>query len=166
TRMVTGRGVRPLGVQQDWMHMQGPLAGELARWLRANGRRFNCVVCFTYLYWTTYAAVGALAGVVPLVMHPTAHDEPSLHLSIFGRVFRGPDAFALSTPEERDVLRARFGFDPPGEVVGVGVELASKGVAPFDVDGRYLLYVGRINEEKGADQLIDYFVAYKDRHRD
>jgi glycosyltransferase involved in cell wall biosynthesis len=171
TRMVTGRAVRPIGAQLDWMQMQGPVAGELPRWLRQQARRFDVVVCFTYLYWTTFVATDVLAGCVPLVLHPTAHDEPSLHLSLFDQVFRAPDAFALSTPEEREYLRTRFHIEPPGEVIGIGVDPPGPHVdaAPFRAqfglgDAPYLLYVGRINDEKGADQLLDYFVAYKDRH--
>ena len=171
TRMVTGRGVRPLEVQQDWMHMQGPVALDLPRWLRQVARRFDVVVCFTYLYWTTYAAVEALAGVVPIVLHPTVHDEPAVHLSLFDQVFRAPDAFALSTPEEREVIRERFRFDPPGAIIGIGVEASPGDPQKFRDryalgEQPYLLYVGRITDGKGVDQLFDYFVAYKERHAD
>jgi glycosyltransferase involved in cell wall biosynthesis len=92
-----------------------------------------------------------------------------LRLSIFDTVFRGPDAFALSAPEEVDLIRRRFHFDPPGEVVGIGVEVGDADGARFRSafglgDAPYLLYVGRIDEGKGALQLVDFFVAYKDRH--
>ncbi len=167
-RMVTGHGARPLHVQREWMHMQGPDVPDLRWWLRRNASRFDCVICFTYLYATTRDALEAVRGVVPVVLHPTVHDEPPLRLSIFDAIFRSPDAFAFSTPEEIDLIRERFGFGPRGDVIGIGVQLPSPpelsfreayglGPAPF------LLYVGRIDEGKGAGQLCDFFAAYKDR---
>ena len=84
------------------------------------------MICFTYLYWTTWAALDTLRGHgVPLVLHSTMHDEPPLRHSLFDAEFRTPDAFALSTPEEIELIRRRFHFDPPGAVVGVGVEVAA-----------------------------------------
>jgi glycosyltransferase involved in cell wall biosynthesis len=110
-----------------------------------------------------------LRGRVPLVLHPTVHDEPPLRLSLFDSEFRAPDAFALSTPEEIDLIRDRFHIDPPGAVVGIGVEVGAADGARFRAayrlgDRPYLLYVGRIDPGKGALALVDFFRAYKDRH--
>ena len=91
-RMVTGFGVRPLAVQREWMRAQGPYIPALPEWLRGNARRFDLVVCFTYLYWTTYAALDAIPASCRRVMHPLVHDEPPLRLSLFDAIFRVPDA--------------------------------------------------------------------------
>ena len=168
-RMVRGRGSRPMFLQREWMREQGPWSPDLVRWLEGRAKRFDCVICFTYLYWTTWSALNALRGRVPLVLHPTVHDEPPLRLSLYDSEFRAPDAFALSAPEEIDLIRARFHVDPPGEVVGIGVEVGTGDPARFRASyglGNlpFLLYVGRIDEGKGALALVDFFVAYKDRH--
>jgi glycosyltransferase involved in cell wall biosynthesis len=168
-RMVRGRGSRPMFLQREWMREQGPWSPDLVRWLEGRAKRFDCVICFTYLYWTTWSALHALRGRVPLVLHPTVHDEPPLRLSMYDSEFRAPDAFALSAPEEIDLIRARFHVDPPGEVVGIGVEVGTADPARFRASYGlgslpYLLYVGRIDEGKGALALVDFFVAYKDRH--
>jgi glycosyltransferase involved in cell wall biosynthesis len=170
-RMVRGRGPRPRFVQEEWMRQQGPWSPDLISWLERNAHRYHCVVCFTYLYWTTWAALRALRGRVPLVLHPTVHDEPPLRLSLFDSEFRAPDAFALSTPEEIDLIRGRFHIDPPGAVVGIGVEVGAADDARFRAAYRignrpYLLYVGRIDPGKGALALVDFFIAYKERHPD
>jgi glycosyltransferase involved in cell wall biosynthesis len=169
-RATTGRGVRTMLLQREWMRSQGPYAPDLPRWLLRNANRFDCVVCFTYLYWTTWAALDALTGTVPLVLHPTVHDEPPLRLSLFDSVFHAPDAFAFSTPEEIDLIRTRFHVDPPGAVIGVGVETKPTDAARFRaayVPGGepFLLYAGRLDEGKGAGELIEFFRAYKQRHR-
>ena len=169
-RMSTASGVRPLSVQRDWMQMQGPYAPELVPWLRRHARSFDVVVFITYLYWTTWAGLRECAGKVPTLLHSTAHDEPPLRLSIFEEVLRAPDEFVFLTPEERELVHERFPSSPPGEVVGIGMETSN----PGDADGfrrgfglgtdPYLLYVGRVDPAKGAAELIDYFVAYKNRN--
>jgi glycosyltransferase involved in cell wall biosynthesis len=169
-RMSQAEGVRPLSLQREWMQMQGPYAPELVPWIRHNARTYDAVVFITYLYWSTWAGLGACAGAVPTLLHPTAHDEPPLRLSIFQEVLRAPDAFAFLTPEEADLVRERFPDAPPGEVVGIGVETNQPGDADafrrrYGLGGApYLLYVGRVDPAKGASELIEHFVAYKNRN--
>ena len=169
-RVTMGRGARPRYLQEEWMRMQGPWAPELPRWLLRSRERFDAVICFTYLYWTTWAALDTMAGMVPLILHPTVHDEPPLRLSLYDQMFRRPDTFALSTPEEVELIRRRFHVDPAGDVIGIGVELPEAlDPAPFLEqyglrDTPYLLYLGRLDEGKGAGQLMKFFVEYKRRH--
>ncbi len=104
------------------------------------------------------------------MLHPTVHDEPPLRLSLFDREFRAPDAFALSTPEEVELIRDRFHVDPAGcgrRHRGRGRRRPTRRVsAPrtSSANKPYLLYVGRIDEGKGALALFEFFVAYKERH--
>ena len=150
--------------------MQGPYAPEIVPWLRRHARSFDVVVFITYLYWTTWAGLRECAGAVPTLLHSTAHDEPPLRLSIFEEVLRAPDEFVFLTPEEGELVHERFPGSPPGEVIGIGMETARPGDA--DAFRRrfglgtdpYLLYVGRVDPAKGAAELIDYFVAYKNRN--
>jgi glycosyltransferase involved in cell wall biosynthesis len=162
--------LRPISVQRDWMRMQGPHLPTLVPWLRRNARAYDVVVFITYLYWPAWAGLQACGGAVPTLLHPTAHDEPPLRLSIFQEVMRAPDGFVFLTPEEADLVRERFPAAPPGEVVGIGVEMDRPGDEAafrrrFGIGSApYLLYVGRVDPAKGAAELIDYFVAYKERN--
>jgi glycosyltransferase involved in cell wall biosynthesis len=75
------------------------------------------------------------------------------------------------TPEECDVVRDRFRFEPLGEVVGIGIELA-----PLSFDSQefrrslgiddepYLVYVGRLDPMKGVKQLCDFFIELKKQY--
>ena len=167
---MSGAQMRPLTLQRDWMQMQGPYAPGIVPWLRRNARGFDVVVFITYLYWTTWAGLRECAGVVPTLLHSTAHDEPPLRLSIFEEVLRAPDEFVFLTPEEGDLVHERFPGSPPGDVVGIGVEMDQRGDADafrrrFALGADpYLLYVGRVDPAKGAAELIDYFVNYKRRN--
>ena len=169
-RMSAAPGLRPLALQRDWMQMQGPYAPDIVPWLRRHARAFDVVVFVTYLYWTSWAGLRECGGAVPTVLHSTAHDEPPLRMSIFEEVFRAPDELVFLTPEEGDLVRERFPGSPPGEVIGIGMETARPGDSDafrrrFQLGtSPYLLYVGRVDPSKGAAELIDYFVGYKNRN--
>ena len=100
-------------VQRIWMRMQGPDLPELPGWLREHASRFDVVIFFTYLYPPTAVGLDAVAGVVPTVLHPLAHDEPPLRLALFDPIFRLADAFAFLTEEEETLVERRFGLHRP-----------------------------------------------------
>src|SRR5262249_33160776 len=88
---------------------------------------------------------------------------------LFDSIFHAPDAFALSTPEEIELIQRRFGFTPKGDVVGIGVTIgpadASRFERAYGLEGLpYPLYVGRIDNGKGVGELLDFFAEYKRRH--
>lgn len=165
-------GDRPvaLHVQEEWMRAQGPDVESLAPWLDANAAGFDAVLFYTYLYATTSVGLARVAGRVPTVLHPTAHDEPTLGLAIFDGVFRLPDAFAFSTEEERELVVGRFRVSRPSAVVGIGFDLEAQGDGNafrrrYDLgDDPYLVVVGRVDPAKGSSELFDFFAAYKQRH--
>lgn len=168
-RMRHGRRPRPLEVQREWMRMQGPWAPELPVWLHRNATAYDAVVFVTYLYWTTWAGLRRVAGRVPTVLHPALHDEPPMWFSIFDQLHHLPDAIGVFTPEERDLIERRFRVRRPIEVVGIGTEVRRATPDAFRShagigDDPYLLYVGRVDPAKGAAELVDFFVAYKQRN--
>jgi glycosyltransferase involved in cell wall biosynthesis len=133
---------------------------------------YDRVIFFTYLYYTTWAGLPAASGLVPTVLHPTAHDEAPLYLELFQTTFRHPSAFAFSTEEESELVARRFAVRQPGRVIGIGVDLeeaTEADPAPFrEAHGLgerpYLLFVGRLDPAKGSEELFDFFAAYKRRN--
>jgi hypothetical protein len=104
------------------------------------------------------------------VLHPTVHDEPALRFSIFDQLFRAPDAFALSTPEEIELIARRFHVEPVGTVIGIGVEqkradaqALSRRVIPRLPRRRTSSMSERVDAGKGAVELYRNFVEYKQR---
>lgn len=116
---------------------------------------FDAVIFFTYLYTPT-------AWGVPLVAHkalvvPTAHDEPALMLRALDDVFHCPRALLCNTAEEVALIESRFPQAARRRVVGVGIEPRAGKPArfkkKFDLNGPYLLYLGRLEEGKGVLEL-------------
>ncbi|HEY3241518.1 MAG TPA: glycosyltransferase family 4 protein, partial [Acidimicrobiia bacterium] len=170
-RVAWGTWPVPLHLQEHWIRSSGPRLRGLVPWLAGHAGRFDAAVFFSYLYYPTWAGLPVAAGLTATVLHPTAHDEPSLYLPLFRTTFRHPAAFAFSTEEERALVRRRFGRVGRSAVIGIGVDLdAGQGVdeAPFraayGIDRPYLLSLGRVDAAKGAEELFDFFVAYKARN--
>ena len=168
-RMRGGQRPRPIELQREWMRIQGPFAPRVPEWLRERSRTYEVVVFVTYLYWTTWAGLRAVAGCLPTILQPAAHDEPPLQNSLFDSMFRLPDGFALFTPEEADLIERRFHIAPTGAVVGIGVEFDEVTPDTFRAefglgDAPYVLYVGRVDPAKGASELFDFFTTFKERN--
>jgi glycosyltransferase involved in cell wall biosynthesis len=104
------------------------------------------------------------------VLHPAAHDEPALYLSVFRQSFRDVDGFVYHTQAERELMEYAFGIGASTQIVlGLGVnDAAGAGRKGGDIlglgDRPYLCYLGRVDEHKGCGMLADYFEEYKERH--
>jgi glycosyltransferase involved in cell wall biosynthesis len=170
SRVINGHKPVPHYVQAEWMRMQGPYLPGLQSWLETNATRFDVVVFFTYLYYTAWAGLPVASGLVPTVMHPTAHEEPPLHLQLYDLTFRQPNAFAFSTEEERTLVFERFHIRRLNSIIGIGFDLDATGdAARFRSayglgDDPYLLFVGRLDPGKGSDEVFEFFNAYKKRN--
>ena len=161
----------PLYLQRAWLRAQGPLLAGQREWLRANAGGFDVAVFFTYLYATTTEGLPVAASLVPTLFHPLAHDEAPFWLTVFDTVLRVPTSIAYLTEEERDLVGRRLHRAPSGRVVGIGSDLEPPVGDPTPVlarvglgDRPYLAYVGRVDPAKGAEELLDGFLAYKARN--
>jgi glycosyltransferase involved in cell wall biosynthesis len=141
-------------------------------WLLEHAHSFDVVVFMTYLYTTTTQGLPTVAGRVPTILQPTAHDEPAAYVSIYNSVFRQADAFLFFTPEERKVVERLYGVDPQGETIGIGLETnQERGDGRrfrnhFSMDDTdYLVYVGRLDAMKGVGELLRFFETFKSRNQ-
>lgn len=151
----------------EWMKKQGPYSSRLLAYLEANRETYDVFVFFTYLYCTTYFGLPLVKDRAILV--PTAHDEPPIYLGVFNCVFQNARYLMYNTIEERAFLRRRFyELDLEGEIVGLGVDPVPD-LRPDPAWDRlkesiggsdFLLYVGRIDESKGCNSLLEYFERY------
>lgn len=162
----------PLRFEHErWARIMGPDIHGFRTWMIDNADRFDAAIFMTYLYSTATSGIPAIAGRIPIVFQPTAHDEPPLRIPLFEATFRLADAFMFFTPEERTVVEERFRVDPVGKVVGIGIEMNPPCSNPsefrdlFGLENTpYLIYVGRLDPMKGVKQLCDFFVELKKQY--
>jgi glycosyltransferase involved in cell wall biosynthesis len=150
--------------ERRWMEEHGPVTPGLLEHLQRRGGDYDALVFFSYRYWTTFH--GLRVAPPKSILVPTAEEDGAVRLRLFKDFFRLPGAYAFNSPEEKDLLLRMTGAaDLPGEVVGVGIEDAP--VVPpgeirqrLDILGDYIVYVGRIEREKGCARLFDAFCRY------
>lgn len=154
-----------LAEQEAWMQAQGPWSPELINYVQQHQDEYDAFIFFTYLYATTYF-------VLPLVAHkaylaPLAHDEWTIYLSMWDKLFEQPYGFVFNTLEERDFVKARFAKTAlDGAVAGIAVEPASAYDEKtfrqhYNIHEPFLLYAGRVDPSKGCQELFDYFIELR-----
>jgi glycosyltransferase involved in cell wall biosynthesis len=150
-----------------WLDSQGPVSPSLIERVQHATSETDFVLLFSLRYHTAFHGARAAAGKAVLV--PTTERDPALGLEIFGPVLRGVRGIMYNSPEERALIGALHGNgDVPGVTVGVGSQIpdttdAARAAAAFGLDRPYLLYVGRIDVNKGCAELFDYFTQYSAR---
>jgi glycosyltransferase involved in cell wall biosynthesis len=156
--------------EAEWVRRQGPLALGLVEWIRDHAGDHDGFLFFTYLYLPTVLGLPLVADKAVLV--PTAHDERPIYLDLFRSLFRLPRAIVFQVEEEKAFVEARFHTGHlPSAVIGGGVDpVADAQPDRFrrqtGLAGPYLLYVGRVDVEKGCGALADAFLAWRARSRE
>jgi glycosyltransferase involved in cell wall biosynthesis len=161
--LVSREGIAGSEIEEQWMRMQGPISTPLFDYLRMSREVYDAFFFFGYLYATTYFGLQLVADRSYLV--PFAHDEWTIYLSIWDRLFSLPRKIVFSTEAERKFLHGRFpGALPAGPSIGIGISPPAD-VQPaffrskYDLkDSLLLLYAGRIDASKGCGELFDYFI--------
>lgn len=152
-------------LQEEWFRANGPEAPELLEHLRVHGRDYDLLLFWSFRYYQSYFGVPIVAD--RAVLLPTAEDDPAIHIASLERYFSLPAGLVYLTPEEQDLVEARIqGRVPPSCIIGSGLDdappvdpgpLGSVGVAR-----PYVLYLGRIDPNKGCDTLLRFYARWAD----
>jgi len=153
-------GAWTVALQEEFIRHQGPHSEPLLRYLEEHGTDYHAVLFITYVYPTTYFGLDCVPPERCLLV-PTLHDEPAAYLQAFRSMAHGVRSVLWLTEAEQR-LGTRLWGPLPGRVVAMPVHTAP--VAPARESTPYLLYCGRIDEEKGCGQLIQSFLAFKEAH--
>jgi glycosyltransferase involved in cell wall biosynthesis len=152
--------------QEEWFLENGPDCPALLDHLRAEGRAYDLVLFWTFRYAPSFFGIPIVKD--RAVLLPTAEEDRAVDLSILERFFQLPAAYLFLTPEEQTLVSTRAGRTlEPSAIIGMGLEPAAAGTAaplPPGVTPPYLLYLGRVDRNKGCDTLLEYFVEYAEAH--
>ena len=155
-----------------WLDEQGPLSPKLLAFLKRRHDEYDYFVFFSYRYYHSFYGVQAVAPKAVLV--PTAERDEVIDLTIFKTLFRLPRAIVYNSVEERAMIWQKSGNrNVRGEVVGVGSDVPASidpelfrtrqsGQRKLD---RYIIYIGRIDQNKGCRTLFNYYRRYREETR-
>jgi glycosyltransferase involved in cell wall biosynthesis len=146
--------------EREWVEENGPDSPDLVAALPAM-RDVDLFVFYSYRYYPSFFGLPPVKERAVLV--PTAEEDPAIELPIFRSLFRAPRGIVYLTPEEKSLVQGVSGNTAvPDVVVGSGINVptgweATEVRRKFALPDRYLLYVGRIDRNKGVDRLFrDY----------
>jgi glycosyltransferase involved in cell wall biosynthesis len=145
-----------------WLDSEGPKSSSLLAHLSSAQADYDYVIFFSYRYYHAYHGIKAVPARAILV--PTAERDEAIGLEISPRIFRGVRALMYNSPEERRLIQAvSHNESVPGVVVGIGSEIpedprADRFRQKYGITSRFALYVGRIDQNKGCNELFSFFL--------
>ena len=154
--------------QEQWFRENGPDSPELLAHLRQHGADYDRVLFWSYRYAGTYFGLPLVADRAVLV--PTAEEDPLIHVDALEAFFALPKGFLFLTPEEETLVVARAPGGTPSAVIGSGLDPAPASVDlsrldSLGLDDPFVLYLGRIDPNKGCQTLIRHFLRYLESGR-
>lgn len=157
-------GGAPRERQEAWFRENGPQVPELLEHLRQYGRNYDAVLFWTFRYYQSFFGVPLVRD--RAVLLPTAEDDPAVHLDITEEFFKTPAGYLFLTPEEQALVSARAGRTlEPSAVIGTGLEPTRPSpdrhqLRSLGIPDNYMLYLGRVDRNKGCETLLEYFQEY------
>jgi glycosyltransferase involved in cell wall biosynthesis len=154
-------GRRPRERQDEWFRQNGPLTPSLLDHLRHEGHTYDLVLFWAYRYYPSYFGVPLVADRAILV--PTAEEDHAIDLDVLEEYFQRPRGFIFLTPEEERLVSTRAGRRlEPFTIIGSGLDPAptqdaDRILRESGVPADYVLYLGRVDRNKGCDTLLEYF---------
>ncbi|MFK7873807.1 MAG: glycosyltransferase family 4 protein [Oligoflexales bacterium] len=155
-------------VERVWMLLQGPYSLSLQSYIRKHEKEYDIFVFFTYTYATTWYSLPAVRH--KSIVLPMAHDDVAYRLNVYDQTFQDTENFIFLTPEEKILVEQRVCLTQKRDVIAsLGTEI------PEDADGKrfrsqtgilasFVLYVGRVEEQKGCPDMVHHFVEYKKKY--
>jgi glycosyltransferase involved in cell wall biosynthesis len=151
--------------QEEWFHENGPDAPALLDYLKDRGREFDLVLFYTFRYFPSYFGLPLVADRAVLI--PTAEEDSAIDLDVLPEFFDKPAGYVFMTPEEHQLVGSRALHTlPPSVVAGIGLEPvpverpSRETLEGLGIPERYLLYLGRVDRNKGCDALLENFQEY------
>ena len=144
--------------QEHWFRENGPETPELLEYLKTHRTDFDRILFWSFRYYQTFFGLPLVADRAVLV--PTAEEDPVIRLGILDRFFSLPAGYLFLTPEEQALVQLHMSRPlPTSAVVGVGLDPAMPTTAgSLGVSAPYVLYLGRVDPNKGCGTLLRYFL--------
>ena len=153
-----------------WVENQGPATYNLIKYLEDNEQSYDAFIFVTYLYYPTVA--GLLAVPHKSIFIPTMHDEQPAYFPIFKKTMVAPRSLMFLTESEKIFSNQLFNIaDIRQDVMSVGIDAVddqknSEVIKKFNIKGKYIIYVGRIDAAKGCKDLLKSFVSFTNSNKE
>jgi len=151
-----------------WIESQGPYCPSMIEYIRKHHNYYNLFIFFSYRYYPSFFGISAVGDKSILV--PTAEHDDTIYLRTYREMFSKPKGIVYLSPEEKYLIeRVSGNRDIPSAIIGIGIEppgdlSVEEVVKKYVLRRPYLLYVGRIDENKGCAELFDFVIRFFEEH--
>lgn len=153
--------------QLEWFRANGPDTPALLEHLRVHGGGYDLLLFWAFRYAPTFFGLPSVSE--RAILLPTAEEDPAVDLDVLPEFFAKPAGYLFLTPEEEALVSTRAGRAlRPSQVIGIGLEPENARRPSRDVLDRlsipeeFVLYLGRVDRNKGCATLLEYFQEYID----
>lgn len=156
--------------QLRWVEEGGPVSKRLLSALKKDGEKAFAVLFWSYRYWPSFKGLDLFSRKSIIV--PTAERDRLLDLELFRETLRKPAGLIFLTPEEKEIVfTCTNRNDLKNVIASCGVDLIKPNKEKIEsfknkyhLNNPYILYVGRVDRNKGCNQMFDFFQNYKKRN--
>jgi glycosyltransferase involved in cell wall biosynthesis len=147
-----------------WLEMQGPAMPALVDYIKLHQQEYDAFIMFSAIYYP--AAMAILTVPHKAIVVPTMHDERPAYYPIYQQVMSSPQWILFNSAAEQRFCEKVFPIaNVKKQVVALGINIPHISADPavpqrYGLTSRYIIYVGRIDEAKGCNVLIDLFNQY------
>ncbi len=142
---------------------------DMYRYIRRNADGYRAFLFLPYMYGVTYNGPAYCRG--KSIMTPCLHDESYAYMQVLQKSMNALKGMIFNSSPEDDLAHRIFGLDNV-KTVTLGVSLDTDWYASCDGDrfrekyglrDDFILFAGRKDAGKKADELIEYFIRYREQ---
>ena len=158
--------ISSIGLEEKRLKARGPYTPDLVEFIKEHKDEYDAFIFVTYMFYPTY--FGAREVYEKAFFVPTAHDEEPIYMEIYKELFNSVKGIIYLTEEEKEFVNKQFkNCNVPSIVNGMGIEIPEEDNSKEfceknGIDGKYIVYCGRIEENKGVKMLIEYVQRYNE----
>ena len=159
-------GLHPRELEERRLIARGPYLPSLIEYIKENKDNYDAFVFVTYMYFPAY--FGAKEVYEKAFFVPTAHDEEPIYMNIFFDLFTKVKGIVYLTEEEKKFVNGHFqNEEVPSIVNGMGIDIPKDDKSEElrtdkNLPVKYIIYCGRIEENKGCKMLVDFIQKYNE----
>ncbi|MCE9501174.1 MAG: glycosyltransferase family 4 protein [Leptospira sp.] len=149
------------GEYERWLRSQGPVTSSLVSYIESNSENFELFFFISYLYFPVVKGIQAVKEKSLCLL--TLHDEFPAYFPIYKQAYTNEISYTFNTMEEFSLFKRIFSYEPSNySVIGMNIEPVQLKADLPQTDSKYILYIGRLDRGKGIDDLINFFIQWKE----
>ena len=150
----------------NFIIQQGPVVNKLIKYIEQNSVYYDIILFIGYMYFPTINSIPLVKEKTVII--PALHDEPVAYFPIYKDILTDEITYAFNTIEELDLFNKIFHFIPKkNNIIGINISnnYEDNELNRFNnINYKYIIYIGRIDEGKGILDLINYFKSWKNKN--